>query len=37
MSMWRDKKAQPTEPRDVQHTALPPPLPPPSLPDRKRL
>jgi len=28
--MWRDKKAQPTEPRDVQHTALPPPLPPPS-------
>ena len=28
MSMWRDKKTQPTEPHDVQRTAPPPPPPP---------
>ena len=28
MSMWRDKKAQPTEPLEVPRTAPPPPPPP---------
>ncbi len=28
MSMWRDKKTQPTEPHDVQRTEPPPPPPP---------
>ena len=28
MSMWRDKKTQPTEPPEVQRTAPPPPPPP---------